>query len=192
MIVTICGPPGSGKDTAALRVVKALKDKGFHFTIISMGDLRGEAAVKKGMTIEDYNKWSLDNPIEGDKYFDDYQKNLAKEKDDFFMVSRLGWYFIPSSFKIYIDVDEIAGATRVFNQKKKYGSRADEKPTNSVEEQMLIHRQRVESDKQRYKKLYGINPYDKSNYDFVIDSTKLSPGAMSKAISEKVLERMKK
>lgn len=168
MIITISGPPGSGKDSVAEEASKKL-----NLPIISMGNLRRAAAKERGMTLEEFNKWSLKNPEEGDHYFDNYQKKYGKENDNFIMVSRLGWYFIPHSKKIYIDVTPKIGAERVFNQKKKENQR-NEKEVETVEEQLKLNNERIENDKKRYEILYKIDPYNKENYDIMVNSTNLT------------------
>jgi len=65
MRITISGPPGSGKGT-----VSKILAKHYHLKFYSVGDLRREAARKKGMTIEKFNKWSEKHPEKGDEYFD--------------------------------------------------------------------------------------------------------------------------
>ena len=168
MIITISGPPGSGKDTIAEQISQKLK-----LPIISMGNLRREAAKNKGMTIEEFNEWSKDNPEEGDYYFDNYQKKYGKNNNNFIMVSRLGWYFIPHSVKIYIDVKLEEGAKRIFKQKKNSNKR-NESSVSSIKEQVKLNKDRMNCDINRYSKLYGINPYTEKNYDIIIDSTELT------------------
>ena len=169
MILTIAGTPGSGKDTVA----KILSEE-LDLQLISLGNLRREAAKQKNMTLEEFNKWSLDNSEEGDSYFDDYQKDFGRKNNNFIMVSRLGWYFIPHSIKIFVDVDEKVGAERIFNEKNVDNSR-NELISKDVDEQVKLNKQRINNDIRRYSLLYGINPYEKTNYNLIIDSTSKTP-----------------
>ena len=178
MIITISGPPGSGKDTTAIHISERL-----NMPIISMGNLRREAAKEKGMTIEEFNAWSEENPVEGDHYFDEYQKRYGKENDHFIMVSRLGWHFIPHSKKVYIHVEPEEGARRIFEQKQISNER-NEQIVKSVEEQIRLNKERMQCDIDRYSKLYSVNPYNPEQYDIVVDSTELT---LQEKI-EKVLE----
>jgi len=50
MIVTIAGTPGSGKSTVVKKVAEALG-----YRMISTGDLRGQVAQERGMTIDELN-----------------------------------------------------------------------------------------------------------------------------------------
>lgn len=186
MIITIAGPPGSGKDTVANLLIKKINGKGLEYELLSIGDLRRVAAIEKGMTIEEFNEWSLKNPKEGDEYFDEFQKKHAKKTSDFVLVSRLGWHLIPHSFKIYIDVEPYEGARRIFEQKKADQNNRNEYVCKSIEEQQKIDMKRIESDKKRYQTLYNINPYEKKNYDFIIDSTNIKPGKIVLQIFNKI------
>ncbi|MFT4326290.1 MAG: cytidylate kinase family protein [Candidatus Woesearchaeota archaeon] len=176
MIITLCGPPGSGKDTIA-----AILEEKTGFPIMSMGNLRRAAAKKKGMTIEAFNAWSEKNPKEGDIFFDDFQKQYAKEHDNFIMVSRMGWYFMPHALKVFIDVSLDEGARRIFEQKQKSNAR-NEQMVSSVTEQIALNKQRIASDKARYMKLYGTNPYDKRHFNLIIDSSKSSADKIASKI----------
>src|SRR3989338_8656535 len=98
MIITISGMPGSGKTTVANKIAKKLKLR--HY---SMGDLRGEVALKHGMNIDELNKLG-EKKRWTDKEIDDYQRRLGKTQDNFIIDGRLSWYFIPKSIKIFLNV----------------------------------------------------------------------------------------
>ena len=167
MIITIAGPPGSGKDSVA----KLLAEK-LDYNVVSLGGMKRDAAVSKGMTIEQYNNWSKENSKEGDTNFDNFLVEYGKENDNFIMVARLGWYFIPNSKKVFIDVDSKVGAERIFNQKiNSYERGNTENTVCSIEEQENMDVDRIDNERERFLKLYGVDPYDKSNYDLILDST---------------------
>lgn len=169
--------PGSGKTTVAKRIAKKLKLK--HY---STGDLRGKIALKHGMNIDELNKigekerWT-------DKEIDDYQKRLGKTKDNFIIDGRLGWYFIPKSIKIFLDVKLKEGAKRIFMA----GKRPDEKKYRSINEALEEIKKRINSDKKRYKKYYNITPYLKKHYDLWLDTTNLA----KEEVVDKVLKFVK-
>ena len=50
-----------------------------------------------------------------------------------------------------------------------------------------LWKERLNSDKKRYEKYYKLNPNDKSQYDFVLDTSNLN----QKQVAEKVLEFIK-
>lgn len=186
MIITICGPPGSGKDTVANILLEKIIQTGKNYELLSIGDLRRIAALQKKMTIEQFNEWSLKNPKEGDAYFDKFQNNYAKKTSDFILVSRLGWYLIPQSYKIYLDVESYEGARRIFEQKRKDHNSRNEIICESVDKQIKDNKEKVESDKKRFSVLYNINPYKKENFDLVIDTTHKKPEKVVSSIMEKI------
>lgn len=165
MIISISGDPGSGKSTVAKIVAKRLKMK--HY---SMGDLRGKMALDRGLTIDELNKLGETESFT-DKDVDEYQRELGKKEDKFIVDGRLSFYFIPNSYKIYLTVDARVAGERIFNAPK----RPDERVYASIDDVVDATKARVESDKKRYQKYYGIDYTDKKQYDLVIDTTHLSP-----------------
>ncbi|MFA6088661.1 MAG: AAA family ATPase [Candidatus Woesearchaeota archaeon] len=186
MIITICGSPGSGKDTVANLLLEKILNQGKKYEMLSIGDLRRIAASEKNMTLEQFNEWSTKNPKEGDEYFDDFQREHAKKTSDFILVSRLGWYLIPHSYKIYVDVDPYEGARRIYNQKLKDKNKRNEYDCKSIEEQVKVNSERTQSDITRYMALYNANPYNLKNHDLIINSTKKTPNEVVIEIFEKI------
>ncbi|OIO39937.1 hypothetical protein AUJ10_04140 [Candidatus Pacearchaeota archaeon CG1_02_31_27] len=185
MRITISGPPGSGKGT-----VSKILAKHYHLKFYSVGDLRREAARKKGMTIEKFNKWSEKHPEQGDEYFD-YLQRSKQNKNDFIMDSRLGWHFIPNSIKIYLDVSFEEGAKRIYLQNEEKNKRNEQKYT-TLKETIKANKERVENDVTRYKKLYNINPYNTKNYDILVNSTKLNVKSVVKKLIKEIDKFRKK
>lgn len=172
MIVTVSGLPGSGKSTVARMLAERL---GYRF--LSMGDLRGTAALERGLTIDEFNAL----PENTDALVDDYQKKLAASEDDLVVDGRISWHFIPKSFKVFLDVDPSIGAVRVFEARKQK-ARSDEPPFASVADAKRVLGERVASDTARYKKHYGIDFADRSVYDLVVDTSRQTPEETLEAI----------
>lgn len=168
MIVTIAGLPGAGKST-----VKDMLAAKLGYSKYSMGDLRGKMALERGMTIDELNALGEKEAFT-DKDADDFQKRLGETEDDFVIEGRLGWLFIPHSVKVLLTVQPRAGAERVFEAKRRGGSRPDEKNYASVEDAQKILGERIHSDVLRYNKWYGVDMMDPKNYDLVIDTTEVS------------------
>jgi len=181
MIITIGGFPGSGKSTVSKHLAKT-----FGFKRYGMGDLRRKMALDRGMTIDELNKigekegWT-------DKEVDEYQKELGKKEDNFLADGRLSWFFIPHSIKIFLIVDPKVGAERIFKE----GRKSEEK-CPSIEAVQEDVKNRLESDVKRYRGLYGVNPYDISHYDIVIDTSDMSIEQMDKEVEKAILEFSKK
>jgi len=179
MLLTLTGVPGAGKSTIA----KMLSEK-LNIPWYSMGDLRGKMAAERGMSIDEFNVLGETEAFT-DQEIDDYQKKLGEKEKNLILEGRLSWYFVPHSFKIFLDVDEDEAAKRIFDASQK-GLRKDEAPFLSPDDVKNRVRTRVESDMRRYQKYYGVNYLDHSNYDLVINTTNLSPEQIVMQIQNKL------
>lgn len=176
MIITIAGEAGSGKGT--LR--KILSEK-LNYESWSMGDMRREIAKKHKLTIHELNELG-EKEDWTDKEVDRFQKQLGKRKN-IIVEGRLSWYFIPNSYKIYLDVSPEKGDERIFKEK-----RHTEPVTEDIREMIEKNQERKQSDIKRYEKYYGINPYNKENFNLIINTTNKNP----KEVSKKALENIPK
>ncbi|MEK7529382.1 MAG: cytidylate kinase family protein [Patescibacteria group bacterium] len=180
MIITLSGAPGSGKSTVGRLVEGAL-----NLNRYSMGDLRRHLAQERGMTIDAWNTLG-ETSDETDVPVDEHQRTLGKQEDNFIIDGRISWYFIPHSFKVFLDVDPDEGARRMFAHSKE-GARTSEKPYTSAEEVRHQAAKRSASDNVRYEKYYGIHWDDKSRFDLVLDTTAVSP----EDVAERVIKAAK-
>lgn len=133
-----------------------------------MGDLRGEMATKKGITINQLNKLG-ETQKWTDKEVDDYQKELGEKEDNLILEGRLSFHFIPNSKKIFLTVPPEIGAKRISKD-----TRDDEESFETIEDLTNQIQKRIQSDKLRYKKYYNIDSYDTKHYDIVIDTTNIT------------------
>lgn len=179
MIITITGLPGSGKTT----VVKQLSEM-LGIPWYSVGNLRGKMAEERGMTIDELNALGETEAFT-DKEVDEYQTKLGQSGESFIIDGRLSWYFIPNSFKIFLDVNPNVGAQRIYDASKK-GERDDEKAYESVEEVKQFIADRVASDISRYQKYYEVDFLDRSNYNLVLDTTNLTIEEKARIILDKI------
>jgi predicted cytidylate kinase len=169
MIITISGMLGSGKTSVAKLVASRL---GYRF--YSTGDLMGEMAMKRGITLLELSKLAeKDRQIDAD--IDAKTVELGK-KDDLVLDSRLGFHFLPESVKIFLKCSIDIGAKRVFKQKLTDSkARAEEAENTSLEMTKKNICTRLASEKKRYKEYYGMDDYTHaSNYDVVIDTDDIS------------------
>ncbi len=168
MIISISGAPGSGKSTIGKRLAKELNWPRYY-----MGGIRRQAAQDKGLTLAEYNKLGeVDDST--DLGVDEYQRILGKNEDNFVIEGRTSWYFIPHSFKIYLDVELGEGSKRIFSHLQKNNERNEDDNLRTATDVLESAKKRVNSDKIRYKKYYGIDVYDPQNYDFYLDTTQLN------------------
>jgi CMP/dCMP kinase len=184
MIISFNGKPGSGKSTIAKRLAADLGWPRYY-----IGGLRRQKAKERGITLAEYNLLGESDPIT-DFEVDEYQKELAKNNDNFIIEGRTSWYFIPDSIKIYLDVEEKIGAERVFIQLKKSDDRNEDKNLNSLEDVLESYRKREASDSARYIKYYNINNENEDNYDFILNTSYLTEEEAYAKIFEYIKKRL--
>ncbi len=166
MIISLSGALGSGKSTIAQMLAEKLGWPRYY-----MGGLRREAAKKMGLTLEEYNKLGENDPTTDLEVDEKLQKRLAEAVPDFIIEGRTAWYFLPQSLKIYLDVDKEEGAKRIFSNLQQKNDRNEAKGLDSWQAVLKSNLKRVESDRARYGKYYGIDVYDTNHYDFCFDTT---------------------
>lgn len=165
MIITIAGEPGSGKTTIARMLAEKLGWPSY-----DVGNMRRQAAKARGLTLEEYNRLGEKDPST-DKEVDAWQKELGQKEDNFIIQGRMSWHFIPDSLKIYLKVNPREGAKRIFEQLQNNERQNEFKEFKTVGDVADLNAKRVVSDKKRYSKYYGVDAYDESNFDLIVDTT---------------------
>jgi len=162
--ISIAGDLGSGKSL----IGKMLAEKtGFKF--YSTGGIQRKIASRHGITTLELNKRS-ETTREYDDEIDTFTRKLSMSDKSFFIDSRMAWYFIPNSFKIYLQVNIDIAAERIFRDKY----RKNEKyPTFESAKKDIIHRRK--SEHYRFLKYYKVDCKDVNNYDLVIDTSFSTP-----------------
>lgn len=162
MIITISGRQGAGKTTIAKELAKKL-----NYKFISIGDLQGDLAMEKGLTItemmalEKKESWIH-------KAMDKKTEEIGKTKDNFIIDGWIAYHFIPHSFKIFLNVDSQIGAKRIFND-----IREDEPHQETIEKTKENMEERLKDAQAGFKKAHNINFLDTSNYDLILDTSNL-------------------
>ncbi len=168
-IITISGKPGSGKSSTSDRVAELLG-----YTRHSSGDMVRRVLAKEGMSLEEYNRRAA-NEHDLDDKVDEELRSLRNSKD-VIVDSRLGFYWIPESFKVYLDLDLEVATARIFkdavNNKKRSAAGEGGSSLPDVARQV---RQRMQDEQNRFKTLYGVDPYNTRHFDLVIDTSRHDP-----------------
>lgn len=162
-IITISGNLGSGKSTMG----KILSEN-LNLSVYASGDVMRHLAQKKNMDINEFVEF-LSSHKEYDALIDNEVANIAKEKNNLLFVSRMAWYFIPQSFKVFLYVDESVGAERIINDKLRNAEKY-----LSYEEAFNAIKLRFVKSRKRFIELYGVDICDPSNYDLYLDTTNMS------------------
>jgi cytidylate kinase len=170
-MISIAGDLGSGKSL----IGKLLAEKtGFKF--YSTGSFQRDIAAQHGITTLELNKRS-EETFKFDKEIDASTRKLSESGKPFIIDSRMAWYFIPNSFKIFLKVNVDIAAKRIFNDK----SRKNEKyPDLESTKKDIIRRKK--SELFRFKKYYKVDCDNMEHYDLVIDTSDSTPEEIVKTI----------
>ncbi len=168
-IITLSGKPGSGKSSTADRVAEMLS-----YARYSTGDIVREMIKKKKMTLADFNTMA-----ETDSSYDyelDEELRKMRDQEDIVIDSRLGFYWIPESFKVYLDLDPEVAIARIYKDSNINALRGvTENNTDGMDAVIDQVNDRLNNERRRFKKLYNVNPYASANFDLIIDTSRHSP-----------------
>jgi predicted cytidylate kinase len=170
MIITISGPPGSGKTTAA----KLLSQK-LDLNLVIIGEIFRDFAKERGLTLAELGKIA-----EEDHNIDTELDNRVLEiagKGNIILEGRLAGLFLEKhgvdAFRIWIDAPLTIRAERIAGR--------ENKDPEMVRGEIEV---REACERDRYKDIYGFDMGDKSIYDLVLDSSEMAP--------EEIIERILK
>ncbi|WP_290819259.1 (d)CMP kinase [Halovivax sp.] len=163
MLLTVSGPPGSGKSTTA-----ALLAEHFELEHVSGGDIFRELADERGYTPLEFNKLAEENE-EIDRDLDRRLRQVAVERDDLVLESRLaGWLAGEhADFRFWLDAPAAVRGERIAEREGKDPERATEET-----------RAREASEAQRYREYYGIDIEDLKIYDLSVNTARWDPDAV--------------
>lgn len=187
-IITIAGNLGSGKSSTANRLAE-LHD----YRRASTGDFMRQMAASRGMTLDELGDLAKTDPSI-DHELDDYTKKVGQ---DFKVIldSRLGFYFIPDSFKVFLKLSPKIAAERILKDKDINLNRQNESAEDfdTVEKIAKSVAERVESEKGRYRELYGIEDHmAPENFDLIVDTGLPEFNNNLEAVAQKIFEEYKK
>lgn len=168
-IITISGKPGSGKSSTADKVAELLQ-----YTRYSAGDIVRKTLRAHKISLAEFNQRAqADHEI--DHLIDEELRKLRDEKD-VVIDSRLGFYWIPESFKVYLDLDDEVATARIFKDITENASRAGEaSAASSLTEVQALVRERMMNERNRFMSMYGTDPYKNANFDLIVNTSRHSP-----------------
>ncbi|MBR9705783.1 AAA family ATPase [Candidatus Pacearchaeota archaeon] len=162
MQITVSGIIGSGKSTVAKLLAEAI---GYEYH--SVGGIMREMATERGMHIIDLSKIAESNPLI-DMELDARQKTF-KDKDNFVMDSRLGFHFIPTSYRVFLSVKLDEAARRI------HSSDRGEEEYYDLDQAIDNIKRRIRSEQKRYKEYYNLDFPKAEHFDVIIDTTNKTP-----------------
>lgn len=149
--------------------------------------MKRELATQMGLNIVQFDEIG-DLPGNKEKFdlkYEEYQKSLDVN-DDIILDGRMSFYCQPKSFKVFLTITDEEAAKRIFNDKNRIGDNY-----SSIEDVLAATRKRDEENVSRYKKLYGVDIMDMSQFDLVVDTTISRPEYYIDLIIEKFKEFQK-
>jgi len=175
-IITISGKPGSGKSSTADKVAEMLQ-----YTRHSSGDMVRQLLTQKHLTLAEYNEEAR-NDRALDTYVDD-QLRALRNQSDIVIDSRLGFYWIPESFKVYLDLDIEVATVRIYKDAVSNKSRSGTgEGTASLADVTKQVRERMQDEQNRFRALYHVDPYSLEHFDLVVDTSRHSPQTVALAV----------
>ncbi len=179
-IITIAGKLGSGKSSTAKMVADILD-----YTHYSTGDFMRSIADDKGVSLGELSKMA-ETDLSIDKMLDDRNLGIG-EMENVVLDSRLGFYFIPNSFKVFLELDPETASERILKDKESNPNRSKEDSDSFNTKESILEKinHRLLSERKRYKDLYEIEDHTSpDNFDLVINTKEIS----LKEVSKKVIE----
>ena len=183
-IITIAGSLGSGKSSTANKVAEILG-----YSRASTGDFMRSIADKRGVTLADLSAMAEGDNGAIDKELDDHNKEIG-EKDNVVLDSRLGFFFVPVSFKVFLELDPSIAADRILNDAKNNPNRNKESNDGFDSKESVIKSitERKASEQKRYRELYGIaDNTAPENFDLVINTATIP----LEVVANKIIEEYK-
>ena len=169
--ITLTGDLGSGKSA-----VSALLCENTGYQYLSTGRIQRRLAAEMGIDTLEMNRRADTDPTI-DERIDGVFVSLNENPDGYVVDSRLAWFFIPGSFKIYLTVDTEVAARRIINDP----SRNSEQYSDVLEAVEKI-KARKASENARFLAKYGADCANLDQFDIVIDTTNKQPEEVASLI----------
>lgn len=168
-IITIGGLPGSGKST-----VKRILSEKLGYDTFSTGDFVRDLAFERNMTLEEFNEL-VKHDKSLDLLIDERLKHIEASEDCYIIDSHLAFHFVPSAFSVFLAISPEQSAKRIFNDAYSPSRIKSGDTMLTLEEAYERTQKRIENHLERYRKHYGINPYNETQYLLTINTEEKAP-----------------
>ena len=161
--ITLTGDLGSGK-SAVSRIL--CERTGYEY--VSTGRIQRQLAQEMGIDTLEMNRRADTDPSI-DQRIDGIFIDLGKDPRGYVIDSRMAWFFLPDSFKVYLQADVHIAAARILSDPTR-----NSEQSASLDEAVAKITARKQSENARFLKKYGADSTNLSNFDLVVDTTKYS------------------
>jgi len=139
-----------------------------------------EEAARRGLSLEAFHDYLTKHPA-FDRELDERQVSLS-ELENIVVDSRLGFHFVKDSVKVFLTANLDVAATRLLA-----AGRAEEH-FRDIQDAKKSIQERMKTEQNRYRILYGVDILNYSNYDIVVDTTTCTP----QGVVEQIIARLPK
>ncbi len=174
--ITLTGDLGSGK-SAVSRIL--CERTGFEY--VSTGRIQRQLAQEMGLDTLEMNRRADTDPSI-DQRIDGIFVELGKDPKGYVVDSRMAWFFLPQSFKVYLQADVQIAAARILSDPTR-----NSEQYASLEEAVEKISARKQSENARFLTKYGADSTNLNNFDLVIDTAQRNPQEVADLIL-KVME----
>lgn len=169
--ITLTGDLGSGKSTVS-RIL--CEHTGFEY--VSTGQVQRQLARELGLDTLEMNRLADTDPSI-DKRIDGIFVALGQDPKGYVVDSRMAWFFLPDSFKVFLKTDVHVAVQRILDDPER-----DSEHYFSPEEAAQKILARKESENARFLAKYGADCSDLNNFDLVIDTAHRSQAVVADLI----------
>ena len=147
--ITLSGEVASGKSTVGKLLAE---ERGYEF--VSIGNITRNRAEREGLTIVDFQKKCVENPLL-DKEIDLEFAKYCNSKQNLIIDYRMGFKFVDNCFNVFLKISEEDAVERL-------------KIANRKNETFETVRERNNTFKTQFQNAYEIDYTLDSNYDLII------------------------
>ncbi len=169
--ITLTGDLGSGKS-----VVSNILCAETGYSYLSTGRIQRQLAQEMGIDTLEMNRLADTDPTI-DQRIDSIFIALGDDPHGYVVDSRMAWFFLPDSFKIYLQTEPAVAAARIFRDP----NRRSEQYQNEEEAIQKIMA-RKQSENARFLAKYGADCANLHNFDLVVDTNQRSQQEVARIV----------
>lgn len=171
--ITITGDLGSGK-SAVSRIL--CERTGFAY--VSTGRIQRTLAAELGLDTLEMNRRADTDPSI-DERIDGIFAALGQDTHGYVVDSRMAWFFLPNSFKVFLKTEVHIAAARILGDPNR-----DSEQYAGIDDAVPKILARKQSENERFLKKYGADCANMDNFDLVVDTGRRTPAEVADLILE--------